>query len=290
MLFRNGKHFYFYVVSNPLNSITRIYIKKHAMNISIINEKIQSQKEILLQHSLYEKVKTIDDLHQFLENHVYAVWDFMSLLKALQSKLTCTTTPWFATQNPETRYLINEIVLAEESDLTLDGKRLSHFEMYVDAMKSCGAKTTELDTFLQNVIDTKNVFIAIKKSDLHPNIKAFLDFTFRVIEEGKTHKIAAAFTFGREDLIPNMFTEILRNFQQNFPETDLSKLIYYFERHIELDADEHGPMAMQMITKLCQDDAQKWHDVEEISIAALEKRIGLWDAIEEKIEATLELA
>ncbi len=260
------------------------------MNISIINEKIQSQKEILLQHSLYEKVKTIDDLHQFLENHVYAVWDFMSLLKALQSKLTCTTTPWFATQNPETRYLINEIVLAEESDLTLDGKRLSHFEMYVDAMKSCGAKTTELDTFLQNVIDTKNVFIAIKKSDLHSNIKAFLDFTFRVIEEGKTHKIAAAFTFGREDLIPNMFTEILRNFQQNFPETDLSKLIYYFERHIELDADEHGPMAMQMITKLCQDDAQKWHDVEEVSIAALEKRIGLWDAIEEKIEATLELA
>ena len=134
------------------------------MNISIINEKIQSQKEILLQHSLYEKIKTIDDLHQFLENHVYAVWDFMSLLKALQSKLTCTTTPWFATQNSETRYLINEIVLAEESDLTLDGKRLSHFEMYVEAMKSCGAKTSELDTFLQNVIDTKNVFIAIKQS------------------------------------------------------------------------------------------------------------------------------
>ena len=275
---------------NHFDTGKRIYIIKNTMNISTINEKIQSQKEILLQHSLYEKVKTIDDLQKFLENHVYAVWDFMSLLKALQSKLTCTTTPWFATQNPETRYLINEIVLAEESDLTLDGKRLSHFEMYVDAMKSCGAKTTELDLFLQKVVDTKNVFITIKQSDLHPNIKAFLDFTFRVIEEGKAHKIAAAFTFGREDLIPNMFTEILKNFQQNFPETDLSKLIYYFERHIELDADEHGPMAMKMITELCQDDAQKWNDVEEISIAALEKRIGLWDAIEEKIEATLELA
>ena len=259
------------------------------MTISNINEKIQSQKEILLQHSLYEKVKNIDDLHQFLENHVYAVWDFMSLLKALQSKLTCTTTPWFATPNPETRYLINEIVLAEESDLTMEGKRLSHFEMYIEAMRSCGAKTTELDTFLQNVIDTKNVFIAIKKSDLHPKIKAFLDFTFRVIEEGKTHKIAAAFTFGREDLIPNMFTEILRNFQNNFPQTDLSKLIYYFERHIQLDADEHGPMAMQMIAELCQDDAQKWAAVEEISILALEKRIGLWDAIGEKIEANFEL-
>ena len=260
------------------------------MTISIINQKIQEQKDQLLQHSLYEKVKTIEDLQQFLESHVYAVWDFMSLLKALQSKLTCTTTPWFASQNAETRYLINEIVLAEESDLTWDGKRLSHFEMYVDAMKACGAETMELEAFLQNVVDTKNVFIAIKQSSLHPNIKAFLDFTFRVIEEGKTHKIAAAFTFGREDLIPAMFTEILKNFQKNFPETDLSKLIYYFERHIELDADEHGPMAMQMITELCQDDTQKWKDVEEVSILALEKRIELWDAIEEKIETSVALA
>ena len=278
MLLNLGKHFYI---------CPTIYF---AMNISEINSKIQSQKEILLKHSLYEKVKTIEDLHQFLECHVYAVWDFMSLLKALQSKLTCTTTPWFASSNPETRYLINEIVLAEESDLTLDGKRLSHFEMYVDAMNYCGANTGEVDTFLKNIIDTKNIFIAIKQSNLHPKIKAFLDFTFRVIEEGKIHKIAACFTFGREDLIPNMFTEILKNFQRNFPETDLSKLIYYFERHIELDADEHGPMAMQMISELCQDDIQKWNDVEEVSILALEKRIGLWDAIEEKIQASLALA
>ena len=260
------------------------------MNIIEINSKLQSQKETLLHHTLYEKVKTIDDLHQFLECHVYAVWDFMSLLKALQSKLTCTTTPWFASVNPQTRYLINEIVLAEESDLTLDGKRLSHFEMYVDAMKDCGADTIELTTFITDVLDTKNVFIAIKKSRLHPNVKAFLDFTFRIIEEGKTHKIAAAFTFGREDLIPNMFTEILKNFQQNFPETDLSKLIYYFERHIELDTDEHGPMAMEMINELCGNDSKKWMEVEEVSVLALEKRIELWDAIEEKIEANLAIA
>lgn len=253
------------------------------MTIATINQKIQPQKEKLWQHPLYEKVKTMDDLHTFLEGHVYAVWDFMSLLKALQSKLTCTTTPWFASANPETRYLINEIVLAEESDLTLDGKRLSHFEMYVEAMQSCGAQTAVLEAFLQNVVATKNVFIAIKQSELHPNIKAFLDFTFRIIEEGKTHKIAAAFTFGREDLIPSMFTEILKNFQEHFPDTDLSKLIYYFERHIELDGDEHGPMAMQMIAELCQDDAQKWAAVEEVSIEALEKRIGLWDAIEAMI-------
>jgi hypothetical protein len=260
------------------------------MNIEAINKTIQPQKESLLQHSLYKKVQTIEDLHTFLENHVYAVWDFMSLLKALQAKLTCTTTPWFASENPETRYLINEIVLAEETDLTIDGRHQSHYEMYIEAMKACGANTQGIEHFLAEVHSFKNVFVAIKKSNLHPNIKAFLDFTFRVIDEGKTHEIAAAFTFGREDLIPSMFTAILKNFQENFPETDLSKLIYYFERHIELDADEHGPMAMKMITELCGTDAQKWSDVEEVSILALEKRIGLWDAIEETIMLNVELA
>jgi hypothetical protein len=260
------------------------------MTIETINAKIEPQKELLLHHPLYKKVQTIEDLQCFLENHVYAVWDFMSLLKALQAKLTCTTTPWFATKNPETRYLINEIVLAEESDLSIDGRRLSHYEMYIEAMQSCGANTTGIEHFLSEVDSLQNIFVAIKKSTLHPNIKNFLDFTFKVIEEGKAHKIAAAFTFGREDLIPSMFTEILKNFQENFPKTDLSKLIYYFERHIELDADEHGPMAMKMITELCGDSEQKWAEVEEVSILALEKRIGLWDAIEESILMKVEMA
>ncbi|MNS55056.1 hypothetical protein D3C72_878810 [compost metagenome] len=214
----------------------------------------------------------------------------MSLLKALQSKLTSTTTPWLPVGNPEIRYLINEIVLAEETDLTLDGKRQSHYEMYIDAMKDCGADISEIQKFLENVITTQNIYVSIKQSELHPKIKAFLDFTFRVIDEGKPHEIAAAFTFGREDLIPSMFTEILKNFQENFPNTDLRKLIYYFERHIELDADEHGPMAMQMIEELCNNDHHRWHEVKEVSIQALEKRIGLWDAIEEQISMKAEMA
>jgi hypothetical protein len=120
------------------------------------NQQVFSPKELLLQHSLYNKVK-IEDLHCFLENHVYAVWDFMSLLKALQSKLTCTTTPWFATTNPQTRYLINEIVVAEESDLTIDGQRSSHYEMYIEAMKACGAKHDGNRTFLSEVNSLKNI-------------------------------------------------------------------------------------------------------------------------------------
>jgi hypothetical protein len=160
------------------------------MNIETIHNSIQPQKEQLLKHSLYNKIHSIDDLHTFLENHVFAVWDFMSLLKALQAKLTCTTTPWFATKNPETRYLINEIVLAEETDLSIDGRRQSHYEMYLEAMEDCGADTTEITKFLNEVNSLHNIFVAIKQSSVHPEIKSFLDFTFRVIEEGKPHQIA----------------------------------------------------------------------------------------------------
>ncbi|MTG96784.1 MULTISPECIES: DUF3050 domain-containing protein [Myroides] len=253
------------------------------MTIQEVNTLISPERNALLQHPLYNKIKTIDNLRAFMEGHVYAVWDFMSLLKALQQKLTCTTTPWFASPYAQTRYLINEIVLAEESDLAIDGQRLSHFEMYLDAMTTAEANTTTISTLIDKLKGGTPIFEAIATMNLDEGVKDFLNFTFKTIEAGKPHEIAAAFTFGREDLIPDMFTEILRGFQQNFPETDLSKLVYYFERHIELDGDEHGPMAMQMITELCGEDQQKWQDVIAVSKEALKKRYGLWNAIEKNI-------
>lgn len=259
------------------------------MNTQTIHKTIEPYKQQLLNHPLYSEIKSLDDLYCFLENHVYAVWDFMSLLKALQNKLTCTTTPWLPVGNPEIRYLINEIVLAEETDLAQDGSRKSHYELYLDAMTTCGANTTTVLAFLKDVEATQNIFVSIKHSSLHENVKDFLDFTFRVIEEGNTHQIAAAFTFGREDLIPDMFTQILKNFQSNFPDADLSKLLYYFERHIELDGDEHGPMAMKMIEELCGTDEKKWQEASDMAILALEKRIKLWDAIGEQIALKQEL-
>ena len=110
-----------------------------------------------------------------------------------------------------------------------------------------------------------------------------MKFTFEIVAEGKPHKIAAAFTFGREGLIPDMFTSIIKNIQQQFPEEDLKLFKYYFDRHIELDADEHGPMAYQMVEELCENDPIKKNEVEQVAREALESRIALWDGIEEQI-------
>lgn len=254
------------------------------MTTEDIHKAIKPQQDTLLHHPLYNKIRTVEDLQLFLQHHVFAVWDFMSLLKALQNKLTCTSTPWMPVGNPETRYLINEIVLAEETDIDQEGRRRSHYELYMDAMEDARANTLLITEFLNQVEETRNIFVAIKNSALPEALKDFLYFTFELIEHGEAHEIAAAFTFGREDLIPDMFTAILKKFQTNLNDIDLSKLIYYFERHIELDGDEHGPMAMNMISELCGNDSKKWQEVEEISKRALEKRIALWDGIEHLIE------
>jgi len=241
------------------------------MSVDQINQSIQLLREDLLNHSLYSKIKNINDLQKFVETHIFAVWDFMSLLKSLQSQLTCTNTPWLPNKNSKTAYLINEIVLAEETDINQVGERKSHYELYLEAIKSFGADTNDIDLFL-NKLKNEDIFSAINSLNVPKEVKYFLEFTFKIIEEGKPHKVAAAFTFGRENLIPSMFTAILKNFQKNFPDQDISKLIYYFERHIELDEDEHGPMALEMVTELAGNDPEKWQEIEEVSVEALKKK------------------
>jgi len=204
-----------------------------------------------------------------MEYHAYAVWDFMSLLKAMQEQLTCTKAPWKPIGDKKIRRLVNSIVLEEESDLDAQGNPSSHFEMYLGAMEECGASTKNIKDFV-NSIDDKLV------SSGNQDIDGFLQTTFSIIDTNEIHKIAAAFTFGREDLIPDMFTAIVEDLNS---ENTLNKFVYYLERHIELDSGEHGPLAFQLISDLCGEDDKKWREVEETAIVCLIAREKLWDAI-----------
>ncbi|WP_373057754.1 DUF3050 domain-containing protein [Zunongwangia sp. H14] len=251
--------------------------------IQEINKSLQPQREQLLHHSLYGKITTPQQLQIFMEHHVFAVWDFMSLLTALQQKFTRTTNPWIPVGDPEVRYLINEIVLAEETDINLQGKHQSHFEMYLEAMAAAGADTTRIEDFLLQVTHGTDIFLVIAAIKLPISIKQFLKNTFDIISEGKPHNIAAAFTFGREGLIPDMFSSIIGNVQKNFPDKDLQQFKYYFDRHIELDGDEHGPMAYRMVEKLCEKDLDKWAQAKTTAQKSLESRIALWNGIEQEI-------
>ena len=238
-----------------------------------INKNIQSYKEEIVNHQLYKKMNSVEDIAVLMEHHVYAVWDFMSLLKALQSILTCTSSPWKPVGDTQIRRLINSIVLEEESDVDANGNPSSHYEMYLDAMKQSGANIAPIERFVADV--SKDNIPSVNKG-----INNFLKSTFDVIDSGKAHKIASAFTFGREDLIPDMFTAIVDEYNTD---NKLDKFVYYLERHIELDGGEHGPLALQLISDLCGKDNKKWEEVEETAINCLIARKKLWDVISEKL-------
>jgi hypothetical protein len=237
--------------------------------INILNSNLTKYRKEIVNHALYKKLNSVEDIAVMMEYHVYAVWDFMSLLKALQSLLTCTTSPWKPVGDGKIRQLVNSIVLEEESDVDKENNPLSHYEMYIDAMKQCGANTSAIESFVANVSAT-NI------PSVNDGVDAFLKTTFDVIESNETHKIASAFTFGREDLIPDMFTAIVDEYNT---ENNLDKFVYYLERHIELDGGEHGPLALELISNLCGDDDDKWREVEETAIACLVARKKLWDSI-----------
>ena len=237
--------------------------------INLLNSNLTKYRDEIVNHALYKKLNSVEDIAVMMEHHVYAVWDFMSLLKALQSLLTCTTSPWKPVGDGKIRQLVNSIVLEEESDVDKENNPLSHYEMYIDAMKQCGANTSSIESFVSNV-STTNI------PSVNDGVDAFLKTTFDVIESNETHKIASAFTFGREDLIPDMFTAIVNEYNT---ENNLDKFVYYLERHIELDGGEHGPLALELISNLCGDDDDKWREVEETAIACLVARKKLWDSI-----------
>lgn len=247
-------------------------------------------KARLKNHVLYTQLHSLGDLQFFMSQHVFAVWDFMSLLKALQQDLSCVSVPWSPSSDPVSRRLINEIVLAEESDILPDGSVLSHFEWYYQAMKSCGASTEALDRLLLDMqtthCNTPAAVLALIQTHrdyghLHASVSDFLNTTWQTIYGGKTHQIAAAFTLGREDVIPLMFHELVT--RQHESHSELNTFVAYLNRHIELDGDSHGPLALRMLAHLCGNDAQKWLEAEQAAVEALEARLLLWDGIAQRL-------
>jgi hypothetical protein len=238
----------------------------------------------LLAHPMYAQIKRIEDFQCFMEQHIFAVWDFMSLLKALQRDLTCVEVPWAPKGSPITRRFINEIVLGEESDVDQDSKVLSHFEMYLEAMQQIGANTLPIHQLTEWLSYGKTLDEALYQLEIREETRAFVRFTFEIIESRQLHKIAALFTFGREDLIPDMFIEILREMQGQ-GQTNIDKLLYYLERHIEVDGGDHGPISLKMMEEICGTDALKWQEATDVSIQALHKRYELWNGIETNLNS-----
>jgi hypothetical protein len=240
-----------------------------------LKAEIEPVRRKVVQHPLYLQLNTRDAVVAFMEHHVFAVWDFMSLLKTLQSHLTCVQVPWVPAGPAASRRLINDIVLVEESD-ELESGFISHFELYLDGMRQAGADTSPIDDFISLLRAGKPVVPSLEEARAPASAAEFVTATWGFIECSPVHCQAAAFAFGREDLIPDMFDQVAA---LNAEVGRLSLFTEYLKRHIQVDSEEHTPMAMQMLADICGEDNDKWSQCAEMVNVALTARIRLWDGI-----------
>jgi Protein of unknown function (DUF3050) len=247
--------------------------------IEKLKASIEPARQKVIGHPLYHQLNTPDAVVTFMEHHAFAVWDFMSLLKTLQRSLTCVQVPWVPSGPTGSRRLINDIVLVEESD-ELGNGFISHFELYLDGMRQAGADTTSIDAFIGLLRADRPVLASLKEAGVPRPAAEFVATTWEFIENAPVHCQAAAFAFGREDLIPEMFDQVAA---LNAESGALSTFVDYLRRHIQVDSEEHTPMAMQMLADLCGEDDGKWAQCEETINLAFAARTRLWDGILGKI-------
>ena len=235
-------------------------------------------RERLVSHPVYGLVDSPARLRRFMETHVFAVWDFQSLLKAMQQLLTCTTVPWLPSADPEARRLVNEIVLDEESDELPEGGAASHFELYLDGMRRAGADTRPIDRLIALLREAVPLSRALASCGGPPAAVRFVQRSFAVIETASVHRIAAAFTYGREDVIPDMFRGLVATLADREPAA-WGPFRFYLERHIAHDDEKHAPVCRRIMARLCGDDSARWAEASATARDCLEARIALWDAI-----------
>ncbi len=252
--------------------------------VARLHDAVAPHSAAVAAHPLYATIRTIEDVRTFMEHHVFAVWDFMCLLKALQRLLTSMGPCWTPVGDAATRRLINEIVVGEESDIDRDGRVLSHFELYVEGMREVGADTGPIHRFVDRVRQGVPVSVALREAGAPSAARAFVTQTLEVVASDRPHAIAAAFTLGREELIPVMFLTLVHELDARFPGR-LSTFTYYLERHIEVDGGEHAQAAMDMLENLCGNDAARWNESAGTAIVALRARRDLWSGVEVAIRA-----
>jgi hypothetical protein len=233
---------------------------------------LKSYQENLSQHSLFNQLTTLPAVQFFMECHVFAVWDFMSLLKSIQLELTGMKIPWRpSSYDPKIVRLMNEIVLGEESDLDFKGEPKSHFELYLEAMNEVGADTFKINNFLK----------ALDPSFIPVEVKPFVLNNLKICEESKIFDLVVYFFYGREKIIPGMFEQMIKTLEKN--ELNCPTLHYYLKRHIEVDGEDHGPKAKFCLDYICHKFNVSSTHLESKAIEAMEWRKNLWDNIESSL-------
>ena len=257
--------------------------KQKDIHTAKIFSKIHPQLNNLKNHPIYSAISTLEDLRIFMTWHVFAVWDFMSLLKSLQRHLTCLDIPWVSPNNATSARLINEIVLNEETDIDADGSPTSHLALYLEAMKEIGAPRDPFETFIAAIENKKSLTESLDISRAPYFVSNFVKFTINCAQNAQLPELASAFVFGRETLVPDMFNAILVDW--GIGELSAPRMHYYLSRHIEIDGNQHGPASIRLLENTINDSSENFQAAALYAIKSVNMRISLWDGLHELIGA-----
>lgn len=238
---------------------------------------IEEVRRGLVAHPLYGRLRSVDDARVFMQYHVFAVWDFFSLLKRLQREVTCVEVPWMPRGMSGHARFILDIIISEESDEAIGGGYISHFELYLLAMNEIGADREPIDEFLSILKSSQDPLEAVAEAPLPTFVQEFVGGTLQVALQGEPHEVAASFCHGRENLLPDVLSGVQGGLGSELDDAPAFK--HYLERHITLDHDEHGPLALKLLDELCEGDEAKISAAEKIGVEAIQARYSLWDGI-----------
>lgn len=245
-----------------------------------IDSHIERERAQLCSHPVFAGIRSVEDVRTLMQVHVFAVWDFMTLLKRIQRDLTCVTLPWVPPVHITAARLINEIVVGEETDEHPDGGFISHLDLYLIAMEEIGADTSVFRRFLAAIVAGTPLSLALADPAIPVPAKVFVCQTLDVAQHGTTEAVLAYFFFGREDIIPDMFGGLLKEWSVS--EAQAPMFTYYLKRHIEMDGDDHGPAAKRIIAEIVTSERQH-RDMVDNARNALTARIALWDGVQQML-------
>ena len=243
----------------------------------ITREMIADFQRSLDEHPVYQEIQSIEDLQCFMEHHVFGVWDFMSLLKYLQSVIAPGGAPWSHVGDANVRRFINELVLEEETDEAMEeGEYVSHFELYQRAMQEVEADLSASTRFVMTAWES-GISQALELPEIPTAARRFTTKTFEFIDSDQAHRVAAALAIGREHIIPGMFRSILQ--KSGISEQQAPAFHYYLERHIHLDEGTHGPLSLRLLNQLCEDDPVRLEQALQAAEEAIAARKEFWDGV-----------
>jgi radical SAM protein with 4Fe4S-binding SPASM domain len=227
---------------------------------------LQQAREAVVSHGVYAAASSPAVLRAFMESHVFAVWDFLALLRRLRGEIS----------QPASSGYLEEVLRAEESDLWEDGRSASHLDRYLEAMEEVGADTALFRAFQSRLAAGDAPDVALEAVGAPWPVRHFVSDTLSWASNGDLAEVAAVYLYSREDVLPEIYQRLLTVCEG---QGEASRLVEYLERHLARYGEDTASQAKHIMDQITGQDPKVWDRAALAAERALLARKALWDGI-----------